>query len=89
MHAGEVAATKPPVEIEDGARIMAKSSRDVAGTVINLPSTVGRNCPLRLTHESEDAKEHAHAVQESTWHAWFTHVQEDNSELEDFKLVFG
>ena len=41
VHAGEVAATKPPVEVEDRARIMAKTTRDVAGTVIILPSTGG------------------------------------------------
>ena len=48
-----------------------------------------QNCPLRLSHETEDAKEQASAVRESTSHAWFTQVQEGSSELEDFKLVVG
>ena len=42
VHAGKVAATKPPVAVEDRARIMAKTTRDVAGTVIVLPSTVAK-----------------------------------------------
>ena len=46
VHAGEVAATKPPVEVEDRARIMAKTTRDVAGTVIILPSTGGKTAPF-------------------------------------------
>ena len=80
VHAGEVAATKPPVEVED------KTTRDVAGTVIILPITGGKT-PRRLSHEAEEAKEQANVVQGSTSHAWFTQVQEDSSELKDFKLV--
>ena len=48
-----------------------------------------QNCPLRLSYDAEGAKDQANAVQESTSHAWFTQVQEDSSELEDFKLVVG
>ena len=42
---------------------------------------------LRLSHEAEDAKEQANVVQESA--AWFTRVQVDGSELEDFAIVIG
>ena len=45
------------------------------------------NCPLRLSHEAEDAKEQANVVQESA--ACFTRVQVDSSELEDFAIVIG
>ena len=45
------------------------------------------NCPLRLSHEGEDAKEQVNVVQESA--AWFTRVQVDSSELEDFAIVIG
>ena len=70
VYAGEVAATKPPVEVEDGARIPAKTKGDVAAIVTILPSMDGwHNCPLRLSHEAEDAKEQANVVQESA--AWF------------------
>ena len=47
------------------------------------------NCPLRLSHEAEDAKEQANAVQECTSHACFMQAQEGSSELEGFKLVVG
>ena len=88
MYAGEVAATKPPVEVEDGARIPAKTKGDVAAIVTILPSMDGwHNCPLRLSHEAEDAKEQANVVQESA--ACFTRVQVDSSELEDFAIVIG
>ena len=55
----------------------------------NSPEHGWQNCPLRLSHEAEDAKEQANAMQESTSHAWFTQVHADSSELEDFKLVVG
>ena len=45
MYAGEVAATKPPVEVEDGARILAKTTGDVAGIVTFLPSMGGTTAP--------------------------------------------
>ena len=37
----EVAATKPPVEVEVGARILDKSPGDVAGSVTTTPSMGG------------------------------------------------
>ena len=46
-----------------------------------------RNCPLRLSHEGEDAKEKGNVVQQSA--AWFTRVQVDSSELKDFAIVVG
>ena len=45
VYAGEVAATNPPVEVEDGARILAKTTGDVAGTVTILPSMGGTTAP--------------------------------------------
>ena len=45
VYAGEVVATKHPVEVEDGARILAKSTGDVAGTVTILPSMGGTTAP--------------------------------------------
>ena len=45
VYAGEVAATKPPVELEDGAMILAKTTGDVAGTVTTLPSIGGTTAP--------------------------------------------
>ena len=47
------------------------------------------NRRLCLSHEVEGDKERANSVQESTSHGWFTQVQEDYRELEDFKLVGG
>ena len=41
VYAGEVASTKPPVEVEDGARILDKTAGDVAGTVTILPTMGG------------------------------------------------
>ena len=86
VYAGEVAATNPPVEVEDGARILAKTTGDVAGTVAILPSMGGATVPS-ASHEADDAKEQAHVVQESA--AWFTRVQVDSSEGEDFAIVIG
>ena len=45
VYAGEAAATKPPVAVEDGARILAKATGDVAGTVTTLPSMGGTTAP--------------------------------------------
>ena len=45
VYAGEVAATNPPVEVEDGARILTKTTGDVAGTVTILPSMGGTTAP--------------------------------------------
>ena len=45
VYAEEVAATKPPVEVEDGAWILAKITGDVAGTVATLPSMGGTAAP--------------------------------------------
>ena len=45
VYAGEIAATKPPVEVEDGVRILAKTTGDVAGTVTTLPSIGGTTAP--------------------------------------------
>ena len=47
----------------------------------------GWNCPLRVSHEAEGAKEQANVVKESA--AWFTRVQVDNNELEHFAIVIG
>ena len=44
-----------------------------------------RNCPLRLSHEAEDAKEQANVVQDPA--PCFTRVQADSSELQDFAIV--
>ena len=38
VYAGEVAATKPQVEVEDVARILSKTTAGVAGTVTTLPN---------------------------------------------------
>ena len=45
VYAGEVAATKPPVKLEDGAMILAKTTGDVAGTLATLPSMGGTTAP--------------------------------------------
>ena len=49
------------------------------------------NCPLRLRHEAEDANEQAdaHNTRDSTTHAWFTRVETEGDELEDYAIVFG
>ena len=41
VYAGEVVATNPSVEVEDGARILDKTAGDVAGTVTILPTMGG------------------------------------------------
>ena len=45
VHAGVVAATKPPVEVEDVARITAKITRDAADVATLLRSTGGTTVP--------------------------------------------
>ena len=45
VYAGEVAATNPSVEVEDGVRILAKTTGDVAGTAKILPSMGGTTAP--------------------------------------------
>ena len=48
--------------------------------------------PLRLRHQAEDAQdaqEQATATHEPATQAWFTRVQEDSNELEDFAIVVG
>ena len=47
------------------------------------------DCPLRLRHQAEDAQEQATATHEPATQAWFTRVQEDSNELEDFAIVIG
>ena len=44
MYAGEVVATNPPVEVEDGARILAETTGYIARTVTILP-TMGGTAP--------------------------------------------
>ena len=48
VYAGEVAATKPPVEVEEGAKVLAKTTEGVAGTVTTLPSMGGTTAPPPL-----------------------------------------
>ena len=45
VYAGEVAATNPPVDVEDGARILAKTTGDVAGPVTTLGTMGGKTDP--------------------------------------------
>ena len=45
VYAGEVAATNPPVKVEDGSRILANTTGEVAGTVTILPSMGGTTVP--------------------------------------------
>ena len=45
VYPGEVAATNPPVEVEDGVRILAKTTGDVAGTAAILPRMGGTTAP--------------------------------------------
>ena len=48
-NAGAIAATKPPVEVEDGARLLAKATVDVASTATTLPRAwVAQLPPLPL-----------------------------------------
>lgn len=47
------------------------------------------DCPLRISQEAEDAKEQAHSTQETTTQAWYTRVQVDSSQLEDFAISIG
>ena len=42
VHAEKIAATKTPVEVEDGVSRMAKTARDAAGTATIRPSTSGK-----------------------------------------------
>ena len=45
VHAGVGAATKPPVEVEDGAGTMAKTTKAAAVTAMIQPSTGGTIAP--------------------------------------------
>ena len=45
--------------------------------------------PLHLRHQAEDAQEQATVTYKPATHAWFTRVQEDSNELEDFAIVIG
>lgn len=88
-HAREVAAAKPPeIEVEGEVRVLAKTTGGVADTATTLPNE-WYNCPLRLLHEADNAKEHAHVTPDSTTQACFMQVQVDSTELEDFEMVVG
>ena len=45
VHAGVVAATKPPVEVEDGAGTMARTTKAAAVTAMIQPNTGGTIAP--------------------------------------------
>ena len=45
VYAGEVVATNPSVEVEDGARILAKTTGYIAGTVTILLTMGGTTAP--------------------------------------------
>ena len=45
VHAGVVAATKPPVEVEDGAGTLARTTMTAAVTAMTQPNTGGTIAP--------------------------------------------
>ena len=56
MHAGEVAVTKPPVEVEDRGQDTGQNHKGRCRYCHNCTYHGWQNCPLRLWHEAEDAK---------------------------------
>ena len=49
VHVGVVAATKPPVEVEDGAGTMARTTKTAAVTAMNNRTRVARLPPAPET----------------------------------------
>ena len=89
MPAGEVAATKSPVEVEDGVNRMARTERDAADTATTLPSTAGTAALFASRMKRKMRKKMPMKRQtyrgKSTTQAWFTQVR---GGLEDFETVF-